>query len=137
LFQHGPFALIEKGTPIFLIILDDHDKRRMLTAAAEVHARGAHVIAVTDWEEAATDRHVHQVRREQPKSLLVFVFSFVCGSGNSRAGCGSALWNCGRGALSNHRVRAERVEGQQPGQAAQPGKERHSRLRGGTIKHED
>lgn len=51
--QHGPFALIEQGTPIFLVILEDQDKKRMLSVAAMVHARGAYVVAVTDSDEVA------------------------------------------------------------------------------------
>jgi glucosamine--fructose-6-phosphate aminotransferase (isomerizing) len=34
--KHGPFALIEKGTPIVLLILDDKHRAFMQTAAHEV-----------------------------------------------------------------------------------------------------
>jgi len=44
--KHGPFALIEKGTPIFMIILED-EAAHMITAAQEVRARQAHVIIIT------------------------------------------------------------------------------------------
>lgn len=63
--KHGPFALIEDGsrwggkrgtdsptayggTPIILLILDDHNASLMRTAAEEVRARGAHTIVITD-----------------------------------------------------------------------------------------
>eukprot|EP01083_Nonionella_stella_P203708 743099_1 len=46
--KHGPFALIEEGTPIIMLILNDKDGALMRTAAEEVKARGAHVIAITD-----------------------------------------------------------------------------------------
>lgn len=46
--KHGPFALIEKGTPIILIILQDRHSSFMQTAAHEVKARGAHTIVITD-----------------------------------------------------------------------------------------
>jgi glucosamine--fructose-6-phosphate aminotransferase (isomerizing) len=46
--KHGPFALIEEGTPIILIIPDDHNAALMRTAAEEVRARGAYTIIVTD-----------------------------------------------------------------------------------------
>ncbi len=75
--KHGPFALIEKGTPIFLIILEDADKRRMLTAAAEVHARGAHVVAVTDSDEVAKDRHVDLAIRIPSAGLLTAVVATI------------------------------------------------------------
>lgn len=46
--KHGPFALIEKGTPIILIILDDAHAQLMRTAAEEVRARGAFTIIITN-----------------------------------------------------------------------------------------
>lgn len=46
--KHGPFALIEPGTPIILIILDDKNKNLGITAAHEVKARGAFVVVITD-----------------------------------------------------------------------------------------
>lgn len=46
--KHGPFALIEKGTPIIMIILDDEYSNKMHSAAEEVKARGAYVIAITN-----------------------------------------------------------------------------------------
>lgn len=46
--KHGPFALIEPGTPIILTILDDEHAHFMRTAAEEVRARGAYTIVITD-----------------------------------------------------------------------------------------
>jgi len=46
--KHGPFALIEKGTPIILIILDDQHAGLMRTAAEEVRARGAFTVVITN-----------------------------------------------------------------------------------------
>ena len=46
--KHGPFALIEPGTPVFLNILSDTHAQLMRTAAEEVRARGAYTIIVTD-----------------------------------------------------------------------------------------
>ncbi len=45
--KHGVIALIEKGTPVFCLIADDEEKANMLSAAAEVSARGARVIGVS------------------------------------------------------------------------------------------
>lgn len=53
--KHGPFALIEPGTPVFLNILNDKHAQLMRTAAEEVRARGAYTIVVTD-EPALADR---------------------------------------------------------------------------------
>lgn len=46
--KHGPFALIEQGTPVILCIFDDQHGQLMRTAAEEVRARGAFTIVLTD-----------------------------------------------------------------------------------------
>ena len=46
--KHGPFALIEPGTPIFLICPDDQHLPFMQSVAAQVHSRGAFVVVITD-----------------------------------------------------------------------------------------
>lgn len=51
--KHGPFALIEEGTPIIMTILDDNHAQFMRTAAEEVRARGAHTIIITNKKELA------------------------------------------------------------------------------------
>ncbi|CAG9310213.1 unnamed protein product [Blepharisma stoltei] len=45
--KHGPFALINDGTPIILIILNDDYKDLMNLALAEVTGRGAKTIVIT------------------------------------------------------------------------------------------
>jgi glucosamine--fructose-6-phosphate aminotransferase (isomerizing) len=49
--KHGPFALIEEGTPIFIISNDDDHAKRMESAAEEVLCRGAHTILLTNEEK--------------------------------------------------------------------------------------
>jgi len=46
--KHGPFALIEEGTPVILIILTDVHEDLMRSAEREVHGRGAHTIVITN-----------------------------------------------------------------------------------------
>jgi glutamine---fructose-6-phosphate transaminase (isomerizing) len=46
--KHGPFALIEEGMPVILIILNDEHLNKMLTCAAEVKARGAFIIGISN-----------------------------------------------------------------------------------------
>lgn len=48
--KHGPFALIEKGTPIILFIMDDIYKDFMLSTMEEVKTRGAKVIIITNFD---------------------------------------------------------------------------------------
>lgn len=46
--KHGPFALIEKDMPVMMIILNDEYQDKMHSAAAEVKARGAYTIMITN-----------------------------------------------------------------------------------------
>lgn len=45
--KHGVIALIEKGTPVFVIVSNDEDREDMINAAAEVKARGAYVVGIS------------------------------------------------------------------------------------------
>lgn len=55
--KHGPFALIEPGIPVILIILDDQHGRHMKTAAHEVKTRGARTIIITDCNLSEREKH--------------------------------------------------------------------------------
>eukprot|EP00457_Paulinella_chromatophora_P001932 gb/GEZN01001935.1/.p1 GENE.gb/GEZN01001935.1/~~gb/GEZN01001935.1/.p1 ORF type:complete len:698 (-),score=75.59 gb/GEZN01001935.1/:592-2685(-) len=46
--KHGPFALLEDGTPVVMLILDDQHSSLMCIAAEEVKARGTYNIIITD-----------------------------------------------------------------------------------------
>jgi len=46
--KHGPYALIEEGTPIILIILNNEHASKMKIVAEEVRGRGASLIIITD-----------------------------------------------------------------------------------------
>lgn len=46
--QHGTLALIEKGTPVILLVLNDKNMKSMIRTAQEVKARGAFTIIITD-----------------------------------------------------------------------------------------
>lgn len=51
--KHGPFALLEKDTPVVCIILNDQHAELMRIAATEVRARGAHTVIITDKKSLA------------------------------------------------------------------------------------
>lgn len=53
--KHGPFALIENGTPIVVLCLKDKYLALNCTAVHEVKARGAHVICITDTPKEVSD----------------------------------------------------------------------------------
>lgn len=44
--KHGVIALIEKGTPVFAIVSEDANKSDMLSAVAQVKARGAWTVGI-------------------------------------------------------------------------------------------
>jgi len=46
--KHGPFALLDNGTPVIMLIMDDQHAELMRIAAAQVKARGAYTLVVTD-----------------------------------------------------------------------------------------
>ena len=50
--KHGPFALLGPETPVIAIMPRDETYDRMLTAAEEIHTRGAPIIALTDCDNA-------------------------------------------------------------------------------------
>ncbi len=49
--KHGPFALLDKGTPVILLILNDQHGELMKIAATEVRARGAYTVVISDMPE--------------------------------------------------------------------------------------
>ena len=57
--KHGPFALIEDGTPIIMITLDDSQAAYMDIAAAEVMTRGAYTIVITN--NRAVVKHADEI----------------------------------------------------------------------------
>jgi len=65
--KHGPFALIEEGTPIFILSNDDTHAARMESAAEEVGCRGAHTILITNNKEKLYKPSVYKYVIEIPK----------------------------------------------------------------------
>lgn len=51
--KHGPFSLIERGTPVIFALQDGYDdvRKRTESAIEEVHARKARVFVITDIED--------------------------------------------------------------------------------------
>ncbi len=46
--KHGPFALIEEGTPVIMIILDDEHAKTMVINAHEIESRGGKMVYITN-----------------------------------------------------------------------------------------
>lgn len=53
--KHGPFALLDNDVPVILIIPDDQHAELMRIAAAQVKARGAYTLVITDKASLAKD----------------------------------------------------------------------------------
>ena len=45
--KHGPISIIDKATPVFMLMPDDDLFEKMLSACQECRARGAYVVAIT------------------------------------------------------------------------------------------
>lgn len=75
--KHGPFALLDHGTPVILLILDDPHAELMRVAGAEVLARGAHTLVITDKKslakDIATEENTIVVPSNGPLSALLAV----------------------------------------------------------------
>ena len=52
--KHGPLALIEPGLPVWALVPSDDTRERMLGNLHELKARGAHLIAIADAQDAET-----------------------------------------------------------------------------------
>jgi len=57
--KHGVIALVEKGTPVVCLVAEDDEKNDMLSAAAEVKARGARVIGIAVENNQLFDDWIH------------------------------------------------------------------------------
>ena len=71
--KHGPFSLIEQGTPIILFILDDEYKHLMINTLEEVKTRGATVIVITDFDIKLGDYIIKVPKLPHIGSLLCII----------------------------------------------------------------
>jgi glucosamine--fructose-6-phosphate aminotransferase (isomerizing) len=62
--KHGVIALVDKGTPVFIISSDDEDLENMLSASAQVKARGAWVIGVGQSNNDLFDDFIPTIQSE-------------------------------------------------------------------------
>jgi len=56
--KHGVIALVEPGTPVFVLTPAGPDEAYMLTTAGEVKARGAYVVGIGPHHHAVYDAHI-------------------------------------------------------------------------------
>ncbi|KAL6068250.1 glutamine--fructose-6-phosphate transaminase (isomerizing) [Balamuthia mandrillaris] len=68
--KHGPYALIEPGTPIILIVLNDRHAAFMKTVAEEVKSRGARLIIITNAPDLF-HQHGEQLVSDEERDLIV------------------------------------------------------------------
>ena len=59
--KHGPIALLDQSTPVVCIATDMPILDKVLSNAAEVRARGAHVIAVATDGSTGIDEQTDEV----------------------------------------------------------------------------
>ena len=77
--KHGPISVIDKGTPVVVLMPHNQLFDKMLSACQECRARGAFVIAVTtpDGKQAATSVTDHQIIVPQASEYLQPVLDIV------------------------------------------------------------
>ena len=71
--KHGPFALIEKGTPIILVLLNDNDRSYMESTISEVQSRGAYTIVITNIDGYNNGNINIQIPENGPLSALLSI----------------------------------------------------------------
>jgi len=71
--KHGPFSLIEEGTPIILFIMDDIYKDFMLSTLEEVKSRGGTVIVITNFDLNEGDHIIKIPKLNNIGSLLSII----------------------------------------------------------------
>ena len=77
--KHGPISIIEKGTPVFMLMPQDGLFEKMLSACQECRARGAFVVALTTpgAEKAAKSVADQVIQIPQTNDLLQPVLNVV------------------------------------------------------------
>ena len=81
--KHGPFALIEEETPIFILSNDDSNAQRMESAGEEVSCRGAHAILITNepnlFKNTVYKYMIPVIKLRELSSLLTVIpFQLLC-----------------------------------------------------------
>ena len=92
--KHGPISIIDKGTPVFVLMPQGELFEKMLSACQECRARGAYVVAITTQEGAkqAADVADHVFTVPETVDLLqpilnVVPFQFLAYWISKRLGC--------------------------------------------------
>ena len=61
--KHGTLALVTEGTPVVVVLTQEHIYEKTISGLLEVKARGAHVIAVAYEDDHEIAKYAHQVLR--------------------------------------------------------------------------
>lgn len=85
--KHGVIALISSGTPVVCLIANDSEKADMLSAAAEVRARGGQIIGVAaennelfhEWIQTPEDELFAPISSFIPAQLLTYYMAIEQG----------------------------------------------------------
>jgi glutamine---fructose-6-phosphate transaminase (isomerizing) len=76
--KHGPIALVDEGTPVWVLAPRHALQAKLVNNVQEVRARGARTIVVaTDGDESATPYADHVIRIPDTKSLLTPLLTIV------------------------------------------------------------
>eukprot|EP01130_Rhizamoeba_saxonica_P014122 TRINITY_DN6121_c0_g2_i2.p1 TRINITY_DN6121_c0_g2~~TRINITY_DN6121_c0_g2_i2.p1 ORF type:complete len:634 (-),score=111.52 TRINITY_DN6121_c0_g2_i2:1801-3702(-) len=75
--KHGPYALIDDGTPIILFIMDDEHKNKMITVMEEVTTRNAFCIVITNLRVLDSRKHPDIVIRIPSNGPLTYLLAII------------------------------------------------------------
>jgi len=73
--KHGVISLIQKGTPCIVLVANDETKGEVLSAAAELKARGARIIGISPFPAAEFDDYIQTFDAGQ----LTFIPNVIVG----------------------------------------------------------
>ncbi|MBS3128127.1 glutamine--fructose-6-phosphate transaminase (isomerizing) [Candidatus Woesearchaeota archaeon] len=71
--KHGTIALIEKGTPVTVLVAHDETQQEILSNASEIKARGGHIIGIAPENNELFDDYIAipDVGNASPLALLI------------------------------------------------------------------
>ena len=70
--KHGPIALIEKGSVVIALAMQENVAEKTLSNIEETMARGAHVILITSMQKVSSDYdHVFKIDNIHPYLSLI------------------------------------------------------------------
>lgn len=75
--KHGPFALLGKGFPVILLIMNDQYKNKMMNTYEEIKSRGADLLIITDINNLDVENKIVIPTNYYTEILSVIVLQYI------------------------------------------------------------